>query len=103
MQQKLHKTANFPKTQFSITISGNLKIKFIQVFPLSIDCDKKLYIAFTNHMRYIIVPSLLAGRGLGVGFLYLTQLRTAIKITYLNRIPDPDIAELKYEIPKKIS
>ncbi|MEH2282645.1 MAG: Na-translocating system protein MpsC family protein [Nostoc sp.] len=35
-------------------------------------------IAFTNHMRYIIAPSSLAGRGLGVGFLYLTQPRTAI-------------------------
>ncbi|PHM09938.1 hypothetical protein CK516_11570 [Nostoc sp. 'Peltigera malacea cyanobiont' DB3992] len=34
-------------------------------------------IAFPNHMRYIIVPSSLAGRGWG-GFLYLTQLRTAI-------------------------
>ncbi|MBN3896411.1 MAG: sensor N-terminal transmembrane domain-containing protein [Nostoc sp. NOS(2021)] len=29
-------------------------------------------------MRYIIVPSLLALRVLGVGFLYLTQARTAI-------------------------
>jgi hypothetical protein len=30
-------------------------------------------IAFLNHMSYIIAPSSLAGRGLGVGFLYLTR------------------------------
>jgi len=30
-------------------------------------------IAFINQMRYIIAPSSLAGRGLGVGFLYLTR------------------------------
>ncbi|MEH1816866.1 MAG: hypothetical protein V7K26_02965 [Nostoc sp.] len=39
-------------------------------------------IACTNHTSYIIVPSSLAGRGLGVGFLYLTQLRTAIVAFY---------------------
>jgi hypothetical protein len=31
-------------------------------------------------MRYFIAPSLQAMRGLGVGFLYLTQLGTAINI-----------------------
>jgi len=31
-------------------------------------------------MRYIIAPSSLAGRGLGVGFLYLTQPITAIAV-----------------------
>jgi hypothetical protein len=31
-------------------------------------------------MRYIIAPSSLAGRGLGVGFLYLTQTINAILI-----------------------
>ncbi|MHC5938318.1 hypothetical protein [Nostoc sp.] len=35
-------------------------------------------IAFPNHMRYILAPSRRAGRGLGVGFLYLTKARTAI-------------------------
>ncbi|MEH2035461.1 LLM class flavin-dependent oxidoreductase [Nostoc sp.] len=31
-------------------------------------------IAFPNHIRYIIAPSSLAGRGLGVGLLYLTRV-----------------------------
>ena len=31
-------------------------------------------IAFSNHIRYIIAPSSLAGRGLGVGLLYLTRV-----------------------------
>lgn len=72
MQGKLHKTAHFPKTQFSIPISGNLKIKCIQVFPLSIDCEQ------------------------------ISCIKDNL-ITCLNQIPDADIAELKYEIPKKIS
>jgi hypothetical protein len=33
-------------------------------------------------LRYIIAPSSLAGRGLGVGFLYLTQTRSAIIYFY---------------------
>ncbi len=37
-------------------------------------------------MRYIIVPSSLAGRGLGVGFLYLTQPRTAISFAKVDLI-----------------
>jgi len=32
-------------------------------------------------MKYIIAPSSLAVRGLGVGFLYLTQVRTAIDLS----------------------
>ncbi|BAZ86262.1 transposase, IS605 OrfB family protein [Dolichospermum compactum NIES-806] len=38
--------------------------------------------AICTCMRYIIAPSSLAGRGLGVGFLYLTQSRTAISQYY---------------------
>jgi hypothetical protein len=48
----------------------------------------KLYnIAFPNHIEYIIAPSSLAGRGLGVGLLYLTQLKNSIiKLTFLKQI-----------------
>ena len=34
--------------------------------------------AFPAVMRYIIAPSRRAGWGLGVGFMYLTQSRTAV-------------------------
>ncbi len=34
---------------------------------------QSIAIAFINQMRYIIVPSSLALRGLGVGFLYFTK------------------------------
>ncbi|WP_334833535.1 hypothetical protein [Nostoc sp.] len=40
--------------------------------------SRKTNIAFPNQMKYIIAPSRRAGRGLGVGFLYLTQPITAI-------------------------
>jgi hypothetical protein len=35
--------------------------------------DAVIRIAFPNHMRYIRANSSLAGRGLGVGFLYLRE------------------------------
>ena len=46
---------------------------------------ERTIIAFPNHMRYIIAPSSLALRGLGVGFLYLTQPRTAIAVPTLHK------------------
>lgn len=42
------------------------------------------FIAFPNQMRYIIAPSPQAMRGLGVGFFYLTEPRTAISIFWVN-------------------
>ncbi|MCC5626153.1 hypothetical protein [Nostoc sp. CHAB 5715] len=45
--------------------------------------SSKYCIAFPNHIRYIIAPSSLAGRGLGVGFLYFIQHRTAIFLPHL--------------------
>ncbi|BAZ87152.1 hypothetical protein NIES806_33700 [Dolichospermum compactum NIES-806] len=49
-------------------------------------------IAVCTCMRYIIAPSSLAGRGLGVGFLYLTQSRTAISFTLIPTITATDLA-----------
>ncbi|MBC6436091.1 hypothetical protein FM036_44705, partial [Nostoc sp. HG1] len=51
----------------------------------------RTYIAFPSHMVYIIAPLIACGEGVGVGFLYLTQLRTAISclLDYLLNLKNP--------------
>ena len=47
-----------------------------------------LIIAFPNHMRYMIAPSSLAGRGLGVGFLYVITAGNAVSPRVRHQILD---------------
>ena len=46
-------------------------------------------------MRYIIAPSLLALRGLGVAFLCLTKARTAIYVQVMLRLEVYPVTPLK--------
>jgi hypothetical protein len=51
-------------------------------------------------MRYIIAPSLLAGRGLGVGLSYLIYLETAVSLPLSDYTPhDSYVASRLFQQP----
>jgi hypothetical protein len=51
-------------------------VSHIRIYRIKIDNTALPYV-----MRYIIAPSSLAGRGLGVGFLYLIIVESAVSST----------------------
>ncbi|GAX34030.1 YcfA family protein [Nodularia sp. NIES-3585] len=54
-------------------------------------------------MRYIIAPSSLAGRGLGVGFLYLITSRSAVLPSDPITISGKDGDDAKVYIEKEVA